>query len=224
MRGIAINLLVMLLVSTLAIAQDPLGALVQCGGEATIYAAPSYADFVFEASFEGSTFEQATTSALDFGSKVRAALDLRELPLISVEAAAPAIPDVPDNLVIASATVRIGLVGLGSGDSADVEFAKICDAIAEVAAEIECGVAGPFIVPGDRDALIRSAVAEATENAYPICDALAVTLKTSVYAVDSVRVDSIAWNLPGERGAFRPSIHRIACTAKVLVTYSVAGG
>lgn len=213
--------IVLLALCNPAVAQDAPGALVQCGGEATIFAAPSYADFVFEASFEGAAFEQGMTAALAFGGKLREALNTRDLPLVSVEAAPPAIPDVPDNLVVASATARIGLVGLGSGDSADIEFARICDAVAMVAANLECGVAGPIIVPGDRDALIRSAVSQATENAYPACDALAITLKTTVYAVDAVRVESITWNAPGENAAFRPSIRKISCTASVAVSYSV---
>ncbi|MCK5862635.1 MAG: hypothetical protein KAH38_09125, partial [Candidatus Hydrogenedentes bacterium] len=64
------------------------------------------------------------------------------------------------------------------------------------------------------------AVAHATENAYPPAEAVAMAVKTNIYAVDRVEVLSIEWVQRPEGQT--TEVPQIACLAKVQVTYALS--
>ena len=85
---------------------------------------------------------------------------------------------------------------------------------------MKCTLSDPEFIAGDPESVMADAVARATENAYPPAEAVALAVKTNIYAVDKVEVLSVDWDQKPEDQS--SEVPQIACKAQVQVTYALA--
>ncbi len=194
---------------------------VESTGKATVYAPPATVSFWLhrtarEASMEGS---MARAQALE--KEVRAALTENELSPLLVEAIAPAVIHLTDNMVIASLHLQFSMTPYASPRSGPGQFARLCALVANMAKALECEAQGPLLEAGDESAMIKAATIQATENAYLPASGVAQALKSTIYAVDTVVVDEVRWNKPLRSEAVEPNLRQVSCTVTVRVTYSL---
>lgn len=192
-------------------------------GEATAYEAPAIAVFWLYFRGQGDSVEQAMEEAEKFGSTLRGRINEVQLQPLELEVSAPAVPDARKGVAEVSARLDFSAAAFSKVENGTRLFARLCDAVASLGKGIGCEVVGPLMEPGNRDALTRSALASAVENAYPAGEIIAKSLKSSIYAVESVQVLEIAWNTPLLEGGVTPTLREVSCTARVRVLYTLAG-
>jgi len=197
--------------------------IIESPGQATVYAAPTQLEFRLIRTCQESSVNAAMVTALSFEGELRKLVAERDLRPTEIEVSAPAVEDLNQKTVRVTARLRYPMSGFVNQESGPLQFATLCDGIASLGAALSCEAKGPLLDVQDRDSLIRSAVTAATENAYPAAEAIAGTLRSAVFTVDSVRVVEITWNQPPENVPAVPTLRQISCTAKVTVLYTVTG-
>src|SRR5690606_31412128 len=107
---------------------------------------------------------------------------------MTFEISAPAVPDVRDTRAVVSAVLRFSMGPFGNSETGPVEFSRLCDRLTAIADALECEVVGPTLDTSERAALQQAALVAATESAYPAGDAIAKTLNSAIWAVETVQV------------------------------------
>jgi uncharacterized protein YggE len=219
----SVCLIVVLVLGAGGAAAQPLAPapVIESTGESTVYAAPTFVDFRLEKSVREDTMESAMAAIAGFEAQLRGMVAERDLRPLEAEVAAPSIFDINDKSVRVTARLRFPMTGFVTPETGPRQFAVLCDKIVKLGADLPCLVYGPFLDTQDRESMIRSAVAAATETAYPQADAVAGSLRSAILAVDSVRVIDIAWNQPPAGKPLDINLRQISCTAKVTVLYTV---
>ena len=213
----------LLLCCTLAQAQILPNPLVVSTGEATVYGTPSHVAFELRGDFrKAETLVKAMQNALAYEAKVKELLAQYELQPSSITFTPPSIPEISDRTVLVHAEVRFALTPFGQSETALVAIAEICDKMATLADQISIIPAIPQWIAEDEDTLKQAAVQAALEDAFPGADAAAITLKSTVFSVDTIeilameQVRSLEASLKGEA-----NLQQIPFRAKVRVTYTL---
>lgn len=192
-------------------------------GQTTVYAPPTHVEFWLHFQARDANIELAMKAVQEFEGKLHAKVTEEELRPSNVEISAPSIPDVREPRAVVSAVVRYPMSSFANAQTGPGEFAKLCDKMTEIAKALECEVTGPTLDTTERDTMVQSAVTASTENAYPAGEAIARTLNSSIYAVESVQVLEVLWNEPLEYQGVEPTLRQMSCTARVRVTYALRG-
>ncbi len=192
-------------------------------GEATVYAHPIYADFWLHLDTTGDTMETAMAASEDFPARLRDLLQAKDLHVSDFEVTHPAIMSLDDNRVRTSARLRFPMGSFAKPDTGPKMYGRLCDTVRGVAQTLNCDLVGPLLEPGDRAEVRKSAISAATENAYAPAAAVATALKSEIFAVDSVEILEIRWNMPEETGVPGENIRQVSCIARVRVVYQVSG-
>lgn len=202
--------------------QEHLSSIIESEGTATILVEPNRAEFWLYLSVADAQLETAMENARGFEEELRAALAAREVQPSEIQVSAPAIPP-GEGLVQVSARLRFNLGAYTHPETGYKQFAALCDRLAAIAADLECGFEGPFLQVRDPESVVRAAVTRATENAYGAAEAIAAALNSTIFAVETVSISGVVWNeTPGHRGA-QPTLKEMSCTANVRVIYVLAG-
>lgn len=221
MRTLAMTTLAACLAALPAAAQQTHSTVVETTGAATIFAAPTHADFWVHLVTSAETFRGAMDTAEQFERRLREALAAKSITPNEIEVAGPAIETVKEPLVDISVKLRFNMGPYKSADTGARQFAGLCDNLKAVAAQVATSIDGPLLILADEDTILRTAVTKATENAYPAAEAIARELSSNVYAVAAVSVESVVWNAAPEVRAAQPALKQVSCTATVRVAYEV---
>lgn len=215
-----------------AAAQEVITSFVEADGTATIYAPPTHVDFVvvFHAAPQAASTEKdaapaptapSNTAAVDqlieTANGFRKSVNDLDLHPVEFEVSTPTVRNAVTVEVSCAARMRFSLSGFANPDTGPRQFAELCDKLATLSQSANSELQGPLFDIEDKESVQRNAVTQATTNAYPIGDAIALSLSSRIDYVDSVKVLEIAF----ETNPTEPNLKQIACTAKVHVTYAV---
>lgn len=189
-------------------------------GEATVFTNPGTVEFKFVRHFIGETLQDAMEQYNAFIEAAPQAVRGSELQPTEILTAPPLITSVEQKQVQALVTVRFSMSVFNTAKTGPVQFAALCDKLAALAETMSCAFAVPVFIASDPEVTMTEAVARATENAYPPAEAVAMSVKTNIYAVDRVDVVSIEWEQQPKGQV--TEVPQIGCTATVQVTYALA--
>jgi uncharacterized protein YggE len=198
-------------------------SIIETEGSATVYAEPTRAEFWLHLAVTGESLAAAMADAEAYEEQVRAALEAAQLAPSEMTISAPAVTSVAEKQIRISAQLAFNLSNYANPDTGRQEFAVLCDNLAAVATQLEATIAGPQLELRDEDMLIRTAAAQATEDAYPAAEAIATALKSTIFAVETVSLSEVVWNQTPETQAPLPNFKAISCTVRVRVIYALAG-
>lgn len=224
-------------------AQEPITSYVTATGEATVFAPPTHVTFhvKFSAALpepaaeaeetpkEGTAEAPAPAAPEDptnaavvarlnqATSDLRKALNDLDLHPVEFEATVPTVRAANTREVACVARLRFSLSGFSSPDTGPAQFADLCDKLTLVAQRGGATLQGPAFEVEDKESLQRNAVTQATTNAFPIGDAIALALSSRIDYVETVKVAE----LKIDENDTEPNLKQLSCTAKVEVTYAV---
>ena len=189
-------------------------------GEASVLINPGLVEFKFIRHFIGETLEDAIAQYNAFIEAAPQAVRGSELQPTEIATAPPIITSLEQKQVQASFRVCFSMAVFNTAKTGPLQFAALCDKLSALAGTMSCTLAPLEFVASDTEIVMAEAVARATENAYPPAEAVALAVKTNIYAVDRVDVVSIEWEQQPEDQA--TEVPQMACHAKVQVTYALA--
>lgn len=233
MTRIAAVFILLPVIALRALAQEGIVSYVEADGEATIFAPPSHAEFIVEfvnapagkqadGIEPGPLSNAASTSAVEASvAAFRKSLNDLDLHPVEFEVSTPAVRDAAAAKVSSVARLRFSVAGFANPDTGPGQFADLCDKLNGAAKGAGAAVTGPVFEVDDKEALIRNAATQATTNAYPAGDAIALALSGRIEYVEMVKVNEIVWNRKFEDKVIEPNLKQVSCTAKVRVTYAV---
>lgn len=204
-----------------AAAQDAPITVIETEGVATVDAQPAFADFWVHSDVAEATLGAGMDATEQIETRLREAIAARSLTPNEVEMTAPAIPDVNAGVVQISGRIRFHMSNFISLETGNRLFAELCDKLREMATELGVQLEGPIFSVASAPAIVRAAAAKATENAYPVAEAIAAELKTAVFSVSSVSVVETTWNAAPEMRGTTPTIRKLTCTVRVRVAYEL---
>lgn len=222
-----------LLLCAMAAAQERDRYTIQVEAHATIEAIPEYAEFWLHRQVpitEELPAAEASAQVLALEDELRAGLEARELSprvlmsdlrigAVSLKSSAARLPSVEPSAASVSARLQFTILGYSTAENGPAQYAALVDKVRAVAKELDCGIEGPFLRVLDAKPVEAEAVAAAVENAYAPAEGAARVMRSQIVAVEHVDIRSIGWNSePGQRES-PGTLSRIACTARVLVSY-----
>lgn len=218
--------LLALLGLTVAHAQEFPMAYVEADGEATVFAPPTQVEFLVSFAgpevTEGDPANAAALAKVDEAVKAfRTGLNEADLHPVDVEVSTPSVRDAAKSTAGAVARLRFPLGGFANPETGPAQFAAMCDRLAAMVKRAGGTLTGPKYDVEDRETLLRNAVTQATTVAYPIGDAIALSLASRIEFVENVKVVEVTWNKAFDGVSIEPTLKQISCTAKVHVTYAV---
>ena len=211
-------LLVILLSATAAQAADPSAPPTVINvGEAGAFAAIGQVEFLFVRHFIGATVEESVTQCQTFLDAAPQAIRGSELQPLEIKTSPPEVTSLADHQTRAIVTVRFGMAAFNAAKTGPVQFAALCVKLAGVAETMKATLSSPKYYPADRDAVEAGVIARATEQAYLPAEAVAVAVKSSIFAIDKVEILKLEWEQqPDEQVAEVPQMR---CRAQVKVIY-----
>ncbi len=196
--------------------------LVESVGVATEFVAPSHVDFWMHRESSAESMQDALNSAESFGSDLRKHLSDNDANPLTFEVSAPTVVDLFNNTVRSSVLLRYSASSYQHPDTGLRNFARLCEKIVAAANEFQCNIAGPLMHVQNQESTVEQAVSHAVANAFMAADAVAGSMRATVYAVDTVQIMDITWNeTPGSQ-ATEPTLRQASCTARVRVVYSLS--
>ena len=203
-------------------AQEVPVSTIETEGMAVVDTLPTYVEFWLHVSTSGESATEAVEAALRFEPALRKELQTREMTPSELSFTGIAIPDVGTKEANVSARLRFSASTFtATEDEGARQFAQLCDKIiALIGAFQHAKLEGPALGLADMQTIEDSAIARATEKAYPAAKAAALIMNGQIIAVDKVVVETVVWNKAPGVNATQPDIRRVSCTAKVRVTYT----
>ncbi len=189
-------------------------------GDATIFVLPGTVEYDFIRHFTGETLQNAIEQYNAYLESALQTIRGSELQPTEILASPPLIKSVEEHQVQSRIQVRFSMAVFNTPKTGPQQFAALCDKMNEMAKTLGCTMSMPKFTAGDPETVMGEAVARATENAYPPAEAVAIAVKTNIYAVDKVEVLSIEWEQNPENQT--TEVLQIACKATVQVTYALA--
>lgn len=205
----------------LVAAQELRVPLVENVGVATETVPPSHVEFWLHRDVQRESLLEALNEADAFAGNLRRRLIEAEMNPVQLEAAAPTVTDLYSNRVQASVRIRYPASPHLNPESGLRSFAQLCETVLETAEHFDSDLVGPIMHVENKDPVIREAVSDAVANAFMAADAVASSMRATVYAVDTVQILEVTWNDSPESQAAEPTLRQAACTARVRVVYSL---
>jgi len=189
-------------------------------GEAVVLTLPGTVEFMFVRHFSGETLQNAIEQCNAFIEAAPQAIRGSELQPTEIQISPPIFTSLEQRQVGALLHARFSMAIFNTAKTGPLQFAALWEKLAALATTMKCALSDPEFIAGDPESVMADAVARATENAYPPAEAIAVAVKTNIYAVDKVEVLAIEWDQKPENQT--ADVPQIACKAKVQVTYALA--
>ncbi len=191
-------------------------------GEATVLTLPGQVEFRFVRHFTADTLEDSVEQCDTFLRAATQAIRGAELQPTEIRTMPPLIISMPQRQTQASFSVRFSMAVFNTPRTGPKQFGALYDKLAQLAETMKCTLSAPRLIAADEEAVMAAAITRATENAYPSAEAVALAVKSSIYAVDTVEILAVEWQqVPEKQTAETP---QIACRAQVRVTYALAPG
>lgn len=212
-------LLVILLSATAAVqaAEPPAPPTVINIGEAEVFAAIGQVEFRFIRHFIGATLEESVTQCQTFLEAAPQAIRGSELQPLEIKNSPPEVTSIADHQTRAIVTVRFGMAAFNAAKTGPVQFAALCDKLAGVAETMKATLSSPKYYPADKDAVEAGVIARATEQAYLPAEAVAVAVKSSIFAIDKVEILELEWEQQPDEQV--NEVPQMRCRARVQVVY-----
>lgn len=189
-------------------------------GEATALTLPSSVQFKFVRHFSGETLQAAIEQYNTFIEAAPKAIRGSELQPTEILVSPPNFTSFEQKQVGALVRISFSMAIFNTAKTGPIQFAGLWKKLADLAKTMKCTLSTPEFSAADPESIMAEALSRATENAYPPAEAIALAVKTNIYAVDKVEVLSIEWEQKPENQT--AEVPQIACKAKVQVTYSLA--
>ncbi len=208
------------LAGSMALAQEAQYSTIETSGVAVVDTAPSYVEFWMHLHATGETLVAATEAAMAFDASLRKELQSRDLSPIDLIFSGVAIPDAEAKQAHVSVKLKFGITSFTVLEEGLRQYAGLCDKMAAIGAALNCKVEGPVLGVDTQDAIEETAIARATEKAYPGAKAAAQIMNGQIIAVQTVTIQDVVWNDAPDTHATQPDFKRLTCTARVTVSYA----
>jgi uncharacterized protein YggE len=197
----------------------PTAARIETTGEATLAVPVAYVDVWIYREAEADTLDLAIRACETFATDLEPTLRAEGVQALDVYTEAPVAPD-PDAtpasaMIRARVRLRLGLQG--RTEQGFAELGNRIEMIKRAAGRLGATRYDLKLEPADRAAAEREVVQRATEQAYPLAEAVAEALTTQVYGVDHVEIETVDW--PAYTPADLATLDTLLCRAKVRVIY-----
>jgi len=219
--ALALLTFILAIAPTHGLAQDRATTEVRCTGEATVEDKPTHVAFWIHRTVTADSVEAAAEGIADFEPMLRAAMTEHGLSASQVTVGAAAVSDTNEYTMYRSAQLRFSIAPYSTGDKGAIQFGALCDNVLAAAASVGAVVEGPTLTSDDERNVTRRAIAAATANAYPAGESVAEALSGGIVEVAQVQVVELVWNPDENTLRGLPTLQRIACRARVEVTYTV---
>ena len=186
-------------------------------GEATSLAPIGQVEFRFVRHFSGDTLEESISQCQVFLEAAPKAIRGAELQPLELNPSPPMIMSHAEHQTRAIVTVRFGMAAFNAAKTGPLQFAALCDTLAEVAALMKATLSSPEFFAADKDHVETAVIARAMEKAYLPAEAAAQAVKSNIYAVDSISILDLTWEQQPEEQT--GEVPQIACRGRVQVTY-----
>lgn len=224
-----INLICVMVISllmscTAAIAEPLSVSIIESEEEATIDIRPDYCEFLLNFKFVEGSFVEAAEKATTVDGILRTTLAEFKIVPLALEYSGLGISkqeQVKSEINI-TAKLVLSLSGILNKEDAPKAFAALCDQVKKIAKAVNCIPTGPNLGVNDPTSYEAIAVIRATENAYPVAEALAASVDAEITALDKVTMESIKWETSIAVDNNEIATPKVACTAKVKVAYAFA--
>lgn len=191
-------------------------------GHGEVTAVPTHVEFKFTKIAKESSFDLALKGIQDFETKLRLKFTEESPRPLEIQVSGPLYKLTPEPQVEIEITAVFSLGGIVSVENGPQLFAKLWDKMISLASAFSAELKGPYFRVQNEEAIIRSAINSAVENAYPLGDAGAAALRSGIYAVEKIEINTIEWEHAGKKEAEAISITELICKASVTVTYLVS--
>lgn len=218
MRCMVVTAACLLLALTVS-AQDVV-SVIETDAEATIDSVPTYVEFTLSKTLSAASLAEAVTEAMQFEPKLREQIDEQALSTKQLSFSSVIIPTANSRDVSVQARLRFSTVAFTANTDGLLEFARLCDKVSEMAKTAGATLEGPEFGVDTPAAVEQAAVGRAIEMAYPNAEAAAAIMRGQILAVDRVTILSVTWGKAAEQASTQSDVRRVACTAKVRVTYA----
>lgn len=152
---------------------------------------------------------------------LREELAQRELVPVRFAFSGVTIPDVGKLEALASIHVRFDMAPLNDAETGPRDFAQRCDALRALSGALACSIEGPLLGVEEKAPIEQEAIAEAVRNAYVGAEAAAAVMEYQVEGVQEVDVLALEWRTESRAESATPDFRRVACEARVKVTYTI---
>lgn len=186
-------------------------------GEAETLAAIGQVEFLFVRHFIADTLEESVTLCETFLEAAPQAIRGSELQPLEIRTSPPVITSVSEHQSRATVAVRFGMAAFNTAKTGPTQFAALCDKLTGLATTMKATLSSPDFRPAEQENTEANVLARATENAYLPAEAVAVAVKSAIFAIDNVKVLELTWEQQPE--AQYGDAPQLNCRARVQVTY-----
>ena len=214
----------LLMLSAAAIAEPLSVSIIESEEEATIYIRPDNCEFLLNFKFLDESFGEATEKATKVDKRLRTTLAEFKVVPLALEYSGLAISKKEQAKCEINITAKLvlSLAGILNKEDAPKIYAALCDQVKKIAKTVNCIPEGPNLGVNDPTSYEANAVIRATENAYPVAEALAASVDAEITALDKVTIKSVVWETSRAVNNNEIESPKVACTAKVKVAYAFA--
>ncbi len=216
---VVIVAIVALVVQFKSIAQEPESSFIVSDGVGTVYAPPSHVAFWLHFSLPEGDLRRGLAAAKPIEGQLREFFANRESRPVTTDIYPPHVASLEEGRSKVTVELRFSMAGLMGGETGAAKFGGLCEEIKVLGKKLVCGVSEPAMVIAEDSVTIQEAVHEATKQAFTAASGAAAALGAEIRTVERVKVLEITWNDPPDTEAIYPNIERVACTARVRVTY-----
>lgn len=191
-------------------------------GKGSAIAVPTHVEFQFIRTAQDNNFELAFKCLQDFETRLRIKFTEESPRPVEIQSLGPLYSIKTEPQIEIKITAVFPLAGIVSVENGALLFAKLWDKMRNLATEFSVDLKGPFLRVQNEEAVIRSAVNSAIENAYQPADAGAGALRGGIYSIEKVEINKIEWENDGRKEGDAISITELRCNSIVTVTYLVS--
>ncbi|MGC8737473.1 MAG: hypothetical protein ACP5UA_02355 [Candidatus Hydrogenedens sp.] len=189
-------------------------------GEST--AVPTHVEFQFVHVAQDNNFDLAFKCIQDFETKLRLRFTEESPRPVEIQSVGPLYELKDEPQIEVRVTAIFSLAGIVSVENGAILFAKLWDKMRNLANELSADLKGPYLRVQNEEAVIRSAINSAVENAYSPADAGAGALRGGIFAVEKIEINKIEWENDGRKEGDTVSMTEVRCKSTVTVTYLVS--
>jgi len=191
-------------------------------GHGEVTAVPTHVEFKFIKIAKDSSFDSAIKGIQDFETKLRLKFTEESPRPLEIQVSGPLYRLVPEPQVEMEIMAVFSLSGIVSVENGPQLFAKLWDKMRSLAVDFSAELKGPYFRIQNEEAIVRSAINSAVEDAYPLGDAGAAALRSGIYAVEKIEINKVEWEHAGKVEGDAISLTELICKASVTVTYLVS--
>ncbi|MFA7693153.1 MAG: hypothetical protein GX117_12385 [Candidatus Hydrogenedentes bacterium] len=186
-------------------------------GEAESLAPIGQVEFFFVRHFTAETLEESVTQCETYLGAAPQVIRGSEMQPSELRTSPPVITSIEEHQCRGTIMVRFSMAAFNTPKTGPIQFAALCDKVAALASSVKATVSSPTFYPADKDSVEAVVLTRAAENAFLPAEAVAVAVKSAIYAIDNVEVVELTWEQ--QPAAQYGDAIQMNCRARVQVTY-----